>query len=242
MKQNWCDKSKLNLSIDILLLLLLMSMAGIGFLIKYVLLPGTERNARYGSEVDLEFWGMDRHEWGSVHLIISIIFLVFLLFHILFHWKMIVGIFRRMIPNALIRTVSATLITGISILLITFPIFVKPEIIERDPLHQNKHGKHLVSERPEVNNEPPQVKADSINPEIQDQRKHQPGHEALEELGITGSQTLQEVADHHGIPATVLAADLQIPASRAAEKLGRLRKQYTFTMDDVRKSILKHKK
>lgn len=44
MKQNWCDQSKLYLSIDIIMLLLLMPLAGIGFLIKYVLIPGLQRN------------------------------------------------------------------------------------------------------------------------------------------------------------------------------------------------------
>ena len=55
MKKRWFDLSKLNLSIDIILLLLLMPMAGVGLMIKYVLLPGTERNERYGGDVDLEF-------------------------------------------------------------------------------------------------------------------------------------------------------------------------------------------
>ncbi len=44
MKQNWCDQSKLNLNIDIIMLLLLMPLAGIGFLIKYFLIPGLQRN------------------------------------------------------------------------------------------------------------------------------------------------------------------------------------------------------
>ena len=56
MKQKWCNQSKLNLSIDIIMLLLLMPLAGIGFLIKYVLIPGIQRNERYGAGVELEFW------------------------------------------------------------------------------------------------------------------------------------------------------------------------------------------
>ncbi|WP_339116906.1 hypothetical protein [Petrimonas sp.] len=38
-----------------------------------------------------------------------------------------------------------------------------------------------------------------------------------------------------------LATDLNIPSDRFGEKLGRLRRQYAFTMNDVRKSILKNK-
>jgi len=54
------DRAKLNLTIDIVLLLLLMTMAGIGFLIKYVLLSGEKRNVIYGQNINLELLGMDR--------------------------------------------------------------------------------------------------------------------------------------------------------------------------------------
>jgi hypothetical protein len=65
---NWIkSQSKLNLLIDAVLLLALALMAGLGFLIKWVLVPGFLRNEKYGSDVELEFFGLDRHEWGSVH-------------------------------------------------------------------------------------------------------------------------------------------------------------------------------
>jgi len=38
------SKTALNLVIDIILLLLMMSITGIGFLIKYILVPGFRRN------------------------------------------------------------------------------------------------------------------------------------------------------------------------------------------------------
>lgn len=244
MKQKWCDQSKLNLSIDIVMLLLLMPMAGIGLMIKYVLLPGTERNERYGSDVDLEFMGLTRHEWGSVHLIISIVFLVLLLIHIILHWKMIVCVFGRMVPNKPLRVLSATLLTGAGILLIAFPLFVKPEIVTRESLHLNRKFKQEVPGAvtpEEVQNEKTN---DSVVPPSAglNKREHTLSETVLADHEINGSQTLQFIAGKYGIPAEKLAADLNIPLERTGEKLGRLRKQYSFTMDDVRNSVLKNKK
>ena len=53
------DRVKLNLIIDIILFLLLMTMAGIGFLIKYTLISGEKQNIIYGTNTNLEFWGLD---------------------------------------------------------------------------------------------------------------------------------------------------------------------------------------
>ena len=92
---NWCkDKSKLNLVIDAIMLVLLMAIAGLGFLIKYVLVPGYKRNALYQGDVELYFMGLTRHEWGSIHLWLSYVFLALMILHIFFHWKMITCIFR----------------------------------------------------------------------------------------------------------------------------------------------------
>ncbi len=54
-------KPKLNLIIDVFMFLLMMAIGGIGFLIKFILIPGSARWIRYGENVELYFWGMDRH-------------------------------------------------------------------------------------------------------------------------------------------------------------------------------------
>lgn len=261
MKKKKYNLSKLNLSIDIVLLLLLMPMAGIGFLIKYVLVPGIQRNERYGSDVELEFWGLTRHQWGSIHLIISIIFLVLLLLHIVLHWKMIVGIFKRMIPHKVSRALSAILIACVSFLCIAFPLFVKPEIVSREPLHLNREIKHKdrvdmprggkrggshKERSKKIEKEATVLSPLDPNKPKQTLSNSRKSKRALPETiladhDINGSQTLQFVANKYGIPAEKLATDLNIPSSRAGEKLGRLRKKYAFTMNDVRESILKNR-
>jgi hypothetical protein len=230
--ENFCkDRSKLNLSIDIIMLLLLLPIAGIGFLIKYVLLPGIQRNSIYGNNTDLEFLGLSRHQWGTVHLILSIIFLILLIIHIVLHWKMITCVFQRLIPLRKSRIAFTLIITALGLLLIAFPLLIKPGVIQREPLHQNWDKKNVNSSFLDTLNIDRQKHTDRSLPHLK---------KALTEVyEIRGSMTLQYVADKYNISVDKLASELKIPTNLAGEKLGRLKKQYPFTMDDIRVIIAK---
>ncbi|MGM0528699.1 MAG: DUF4405 domain-containing protein [Bacteroidota bacterium] len=84
-------KSNQYLLVDVLMFIFLAMMTGLGLMIKYILVPGSKRWEIYGRNVDLTFLGLDRHGWGTVHLICSICFLVLLAIHIILHWKCLVG-------------------------------------------------------------------------------------------------------------------------------------------------------
>ena len=71
-------KTKINFTIDSLMLIVMMAIAGIGFLMKFILIPGKERWLVYGTNVELYWLGLDRHEWGTIHLWLGYI-LLFLL-------------------------------------------------------------------------------------------------------------------------------------------------------------------
>jgi glucan phosphoethanolaminetransferase (alkaline phosphatase superfamily) len=237
------DKSKLNLSINIVMLLLVMPIAGIGFLMKYVLIPGTQRNVLYGSNVDLAFLGLTRHQWGNVHLILSIVFLSLLILHIILHWKIITCVFQRMIPHKMIRTVFIVLLTSIGLLLISFPLFIKPEVVQKEPLHQNKKYRQIDSPVMDTlfiglfgQNKP----KSNVNSQNDNHKEHEQSFK--DEYEVYGSMTLHYVANKYNVPVNTIAADLKIPENLADEKLGRLKRLYPFTMDDVRNSISNYKK
>jgi len=124
-------KPKLNLVIDALLLLCIAAIAGIGLLMKYVLVPGYQRWEIYNRNVELFFWGLGRHDWGAIHFVIGLVFLVLLILHIALHWGMIVGIYRKLIPSRWLRWIIAVLLVSLTVLFFIFPYFVKPEIQER---------------------------------------------------------------------------------------------------------------
>ncbi len=68
-------RSKLNLITDGLMLLCMAAIAGIALLIKFVLVPGYQRWEIYGRNVELYFWGLDRHQWGTIHLLFGLVFI-----------------------------------------------------------------------------------------------------------------------------------------------------------------------
>jgi hypothetical protein len=122
------EKSKINFVIDALMFLCLMAIAGLGFLMKYVLLPGRQAWAKYGRNVELTWLGWDRHDWGEIHLYLAFSLLTLLTVHLILHWKMILGLFERLIPNPKHRTRVALAFLIITVLLLYFPFLITPEV------------------------------------------------------------------------------------------------------------------
>jgi len=121
-------KAKLNLIIDALLLLGLAAITGIGFLMKNVLIPGYMRREIYGRNVELFFWGLDRHQWGAIHFIIGVVFLVLIVLHIVLHWQMMVRIYCELVPNRSAQWIAVLILLAVTILLLIFPYFVRPKV------------------------------------------------------------------------------------------------------------------
>ncbi|NUO07558.1 MAG: DUF4405 domain-containing protein [Candidatus Brocadia sp.] len=133
------DKSRVNLVIDALMFLCVMAMTGIGFLMKFILLPGKDTWAVYGRKVELFLFGMDRHQWGTIHLITAFVFLGFLALHIILHWKMIWSIYGRLIGGGVARRIIVTIFVVVSVFFVVFPFVVKPEIQEPERKERHLH-------------------------------------------------------------------------------------------------------
>lgn len=52
------DKMKINLAVDAIMLVMLMAIAGMGFLIKYVPVPGYKVTGLYQRDVEFYFMGL----------------------------------------------------------------------------------------------------------------------------------------------------------------------------------------
>jgi hypothetical protein len=121
------DKSRLNFITDALMFLVLMAMAGLGFLMEYILVPGRERWVKYGRNVNLTLFGWDRHDWGDIHLDLGLIFLALLVVHVILHWRQIVGLFQKFVP-AERRALVLLVFVLLAAFLIYFPFLLSPEI------------------------------------------------------------------------------------------------------------------
>jgi len=85
-------RSSLNFIIDLVAFLNLLSLAFTGFIMKYILPPGTGGRGRQlhgglGGEHIKDFWSMTRHEWGDIHFYLALLFIVLMTAHILLHWS-----------------------------------------------------------------------------------------------------------------------------------------------------------
>ena len=145
-------KSTLNLIIDAVLLLCLAAIAGIGILIKYVLVPGSRRWEIYGRNVNLFFWRLDRHQWGTIHFVIGVIFLVLLVLHVVLHWRLVVGVYRTLIPNRFARRTVALILVCITIILFAFSYFVEPEVVEQGKGQGHGRGQVSCEDRGDTSN------------------------------------------------------------------------------------------
>jgi hypothetical protein len=239
------NRSKLNLVIDIIMFINMMVIAGIGFLIKYILVPGFNRNEIYGRDVELYYWGLDRHQWGVIHLVAGFVLLFLLLLHIIFHWKMILSIYRNMISYKYLRVLLTLVFIILSVIFGVVPLFLNPEVRE-DASHHHYRREYNIENHTNTdtrhNTHEVMLNSDHADTieipkhgfhENSEERLHKHKHEH-HSVEIYGSMTLIEVAEKYKIPVNDLASFISVPLSRTSERLGRLRKEYGFNMDDLR--------
>ncbi len=259
-------KIKTNFIVDVLMFLCLAAMTGMGLMMKYVLIPGQDRWVVYGKNVELYVFNLDRHQWGTVHLTVSLCMLGLLAIHIILHWKAVINQFKSWFANKSIRRILAVVFIIICFILVYFPTKIKPRIEDfqggRGRFYQERHGIETIqpadqeerieqSTEPEVEIQEPATEGTETieaEPEETIEAEEQPAaHEEHEEhdsaIDVQGFMTLKEVSDNYKVPTSHIKSKLEIPLSVSDnERLGRLRRTYGFTMSDVRDIIIEYQK
>lgn len=239
------DKTKINFIIDVIMLINIMAIAGLGLLIKYTLVPGYKRNEIYGRDVDLYFMGLDRHEWGAVHLILSFIFICLLILHIVLHWKTIICLFEKYIERKAIRYYTVSILVVFTSVFVLFSFIIKPEIVE---LKNNENRYH--SNSPDFNLNIEETLKESLKEPLKSRIKKSDKPELYKEYrhnhkkyDIRGYMTLQEISQKYNIPCKYLQEQLNITEIESTNiKLGWLKKRYNFKLSDIRLAVEKYNK
>ena len=91
-------KLSVNIIIDILMLVSMALMSFSGFLLNGIL-PHCHGG---GGKVKAVF-GMGRHEWEDIHVVVGVILVVLLVLHVVLHWSVVDSYFRKQIPNKPLR-------------------------------------------------------------------------------------------------------------------------------------------
>ena len=229
------QKSKINFIIDSLMFLFMASIVGIGLLIKFVLIPGQERWVKYGQNVDLTVLNMDRHEWGTIHLIIGLILIGLLIIHILLHWNIITCVYCKMFKKKQTKKLVVPIfITVIAIILLT-PLIIEPEVSYFENAYGNRENLNIQL----IENE--NVIQSDIKNTLSDEENTR--HYLNPSVEIRGYMTIAEVSDKYNVPIYYLKDNLNIPNSSSDnQNLGLLRKKHDFKMSDVKQVISNYRK
>jgi len=201
--------------VDTLLFLCIVGIAFIGLLLGLIIPkgPSAPESAKY-------FLGLHRHQWGNIHFYLSITFVTFVIIHLILSWKWIKGkasqLFKRGWSAALI-------ITAIASILILFLFWA---LYPRVPGAYEDYGKGAgkKAKQQQLSKEGYPIPEEKI---LYEDRKVN--------IVITWQITLREAEKATGIPAREIAAELGLPSNAPLdETLGRLRRRYGFTIQDVR--------
>ncbi len=104
-------RGPLNFLVDLVLAGLFVTLLATGYVMKFVLPPGTHPFLR--------LWGLNRHGWGDVHFWVSVSLVGILLVHLGLHWQWVVSMARstllaaRGAPTHLVRTGVLTLVVAV---------------------------------------------------------------------------------------------------------------------------------
>ncbi len=213
-------RTAFNFLIDTLLLVLIVSLAATGLLLHYVLPPGS----RGGSGLSL--WGWTRHEWGDLHFWIALALVALLVLHVALHWSWVCATvehwFRR---KSLSGAVSVRRRYAIGV---AFGLLVAATV-----------GGFLSLAWAVREGEPGGRSGSGW----------QARHESDEKRGghdfgtgqIRGSMTLADLERETGVSAEVIKRELGLPAATpSTERLGDLKRRYSFEMSTVRRIVNRH--
>ncbi len=234
-------KSNLLLLIDVLMFLFLAIMSGLGLMIKYILVPGSKRWDIYGRNVDLTFLGMDRHQWGTVHLICAIFFIALLTLHIILHWKSLVAYVCKIVNTKTEANLLISAFAFVLFLLIVSPFLININVAElgdgRDRfIHGEEQQRLPASKQREesILQNKSEKQSEAIREEPSKEEPDLEHHDIDQDIEVYGSMSLINVSVKYNVPVSLIIRELDLPASTSGnEQLGRLRREYGFKMSDI---------
>ncbi len=261
-------KIKLKYLIDALLFICIVGLAGIGFLQGFFLAEGpvADISKKY-------FLGLHTHQWGHLHLYISIAFTVLIIIHLILSWDWIKSctkkIFKKSWGTALVGMVVLSLLVPLILWAFSIKnadkyaefgtrsgrgrnIVLTKKQVKGEPVIKEKKSQRLqikeAEEQPVQQEEPVQKeeslhKQDSVHEgrqEHEEEPKLTRGRLDEQQTGIliTGQTTLRELEEKTGIPKSTILKEMGIPTNTPySETLGRLKRRYNFTMQELRDKI-----
>ena len=228
------NRPRLNFLIDAVAFAAFAFLTTTGILTRYVLPPGSGRYAT--------LWGLDRHGWGDIHFWVAVVLLGVLALHLVLHWRWVVCMVKGQRSEASGIRVALGIIGLAGLLGLAAAPLLAP--LERSGTPRQAARLAPASGQapqpealPETTPSPLPLEGTQALPGTQE--PHGSSVREAETQGIEairGSMTLRQVAESTGVPLEYLVAQLGLPRGvDPDERIGRLRKRYAISPDDVRR-------
>ena len=136
------NRSKLNFIVDAAMLVVMLALIWTGILIWTVLPPGS-RGGR-----GLTLWGLDRHNFGDIHMYLGIALLILTGLHLWLHWRWFASKLTEIIKttnpkNVQKRRIHAMIIVfAILVLTIASLFLAKIQVIQAEVDNDHGHRQH----------------------------------------------------------------------------------------------------
>jgi len=118
--------------IDVLAFLAFVFVVTTGVLLHYILPPGSGRT--------IEVLGMNRHEWGDIHFLLSFAFLAVLAVHLFLHTRFIASVLRGHAEGGSRLRLALGLLGLLAVVaLAAAPLLVPKETSEHTPKYQYRN-------------------------------------------------------------------------------------------------------
>lgn len=192
--------------VDTLLFLCISGISFIGILLAFFLPKGPSV-----LESEKYLMGLHRHQWGDIHMYLSLAFVLLVIIHLLLSWSWIKGKAKAMFKR---RWGMALTFTAISacLVIVLFWFFT--------PKYSQKYADYGI-------------RSERSSRQSYFLEEHEDPDSA--QVVITGKTTIAEVEKMTGVPFTEIIEAMELPTSVSRdETLGQLRKRYGFTLADFR--------
>ena len=229
--------------VDTLLFLCIVGIVFIGFSMGLVIPKGptASESAKY-------FLGLHRHQWGNIHFYLSITFTVLVIIHLVFSWNWIKGKSRQIFKKGWRSILVLTALASILVLTLFWAFYPRvPGAYEDHGVRAGAKAKqrNLSGEGLPVHKEEyAEPQEQQVQGKEEEEHEHEPkltrGVMAEDQSGIliTGRMTFYDIQKETGIPARKIADKLGLPESTPLnDTLGRLRRRYGFSMQDVKDAV-----
>lgn len=212
-------KTTLKYVVDALLFISFIGIVFIGLLLAFIIAEGpvADESTKY-------FLNLHRHQWGNIHLYLSLAFSALAVLHLILSWSWIKGKSKMLFKHRW-RQVLFFFSAGAFVIILLFWAFMP-----KYPGAYDSFGRGAGRWAAQA----PVLKVPSASTAVH------PAAGGLEspQYTITGTMTLTDVSAMTNLPLEDIMAEMNLPAGASpSETLGWLRKKHGFTLIHFRETI-----